>query len=1093
MIKFLCVALGFAVFIGRSQAQTQPTTLTVTGKVTDRNDKLPIPGASVTVLDKDNRTVSGAITDIEGNFAVRIKDKSHRITVSFIGYKTSKPVVIGERKTVNITLEAEINALNEVVVRGQADVDNGTGLPISRIRNTAAISSINARELQEMQSSSIDQALQGRLPGVDISTVSGDPGAGMQIRIRGTASLNGASDPLIVVDGMPYEITIPDDFNFATSDDNAYGQLLNIAPSDINEISVLKDAAATAVWGSRASNGVLVITTKRGAVGPPTISYNFKGSVSPQTDPIPTLNGNQYTTLVLEEFYNAGRLFSTTENAKQFQYDPNDTYIYHNFSNNSNWNDAITRTGYYHDHSLQISGGGEKARYLTSIGYLSQKGNQIGTDLDRITTRVNLDYNVSERIKFQSDVSYSHVDNNQAYSTKIRDVAYQKMPNQSIYEYDEYGNLSDNLFTPVSTAQGTYIFPYRSGASDGTYNPLALASRAMNHQLGDNLNTRFNLRYQLVPNIVTLVSNVNFYVNNNKTKTFLPQNATGRPFTELNVNRASDGDYDQFGLTTKTDLFYTPNLGEDHQLTGGLSFQSYDGRYTIQGLAVSNTASSYLQDPSIPGRTNIDKSAQSTVTQSRSIGLLAQVNYFLLHRYTFAASIRADGNSKFGPANRYGYFPAVSAAWRIGEESFIKNNFDFVDELKLRASYGKSGNAPRNDYSYFNTYNTYGYSYLGENGVYSSNLELSDLKWETNTQSNVGLDMELFDHKLRLGGEIYKRRTTDLFFDDLRVASYNGFNTITLNAGTMDNDGWEASIGYTALRNKTWTVDLNFNIAHNQNVIREISRLYQIESAKNITKNKTFYSFFQEDNPFGSFYGFRSLGVYPDKASTVAKDRSGNPILSPDGEDVYMRFGYPTVDYVFQPGDAMYDDINHDGVIDYRDIVYLGNSNPKLTGGFGASINYKSRLKFTAFFNFRQGIDIINGTRMNTTDMVSYNNQSTAVLRRWRNDGDITDIPRAVYGTGYNSLGSSRYVEDASFLRLRTATLRYELGQNFVKKIGLKTFSAYVTVENLLTFTRYTGQDPDVSVRINNADDKTIDYSRTPPSKTITLGISTRF
>lgn len=1083
IIKFLCTVACFTMLIGQTQAQT-PTAITVIGKVTDRSDKLSIPGASVTILDKDNRTVSAAVTDIEGNFAIRVRDKSHRIVVSFIGYKTSKPITIGDRTSINIAMESDVNLLTEVVVRGVAKVDNGTGMGIAKIRNTSAVATIDAKVLEEMQSASIDQALQGRLPGVDISAISGDPGAGMQIRIRGTSSLNGASDPLIVVDGMPYEITIPDDFNFATSDDNAYGQLLNIAPADISEITVLKDAAATAVWGSRAANGVLVISTKRGAMGPPTISYNFKGSIAPQTDPIPTLNGDQYTTLLLEEFYNAGRLFSTTENAKQFQYDPNDTYTYYNFSNNTDWNRAITQTGLYHDHSLQISGGGEKARYLTSIGYFGQKGNQIGTDLNRITTRVNLDYSVSERIKFQSDVSYSHVQNNQPYSNSIRNVAYQKMPNQSIYEYDEYGNLSGNLFTPAGTAQGTY---------SGTYNPLALASRAINNQLGDNLNTRFNLNYQLIPNLVSVIGNVTFYVNNNKTKTFLPQNATGRPFTETVVNSASDADYDQFGLTTKTDLLFTPNLGDKHQLTGNISFQTYDGRYTIQGLAATNTASSYLQDPSIPGRTNISNSAISTVTQSRSIGLLAQANYFLLERYVFAASIRADGNSKFGPSNRYGYFPSLSAAWRVGQEKFIQDNFKFINELKLRASWGKSGNAPRGDYTYFNTYNTYDYSYLGENGVYSSNLELSDLKWETITQSNLGLDVELFNRKLRVGGEVYKRRTSDLFFSGLQVANYNGFNSLTLNAGTMDNDGWEASVGYTPIRNKNWVVDLNFNIAHNQNVIREVSRLYPRESSKGITQNKTFYSFLQEDNPFGSFYGFRSAGVYPDKASTIAKDRSGNNIVSPDGDEVYMRFGYPTIDYTFQPGDAMYEDINYDGVIDYKDIVYLGNSNPKFTGGFGTSLNYKARLKLTLFFSLRQGIDLINGTKMNTTDMRSYSNQSTAVLRRWRNEGDVTDIPRAVYGAGYNSLGSSRFVEDASFIRLRTATLRYEFAQDFIKKIGLKSFSTYVTAENLFTLTRYTGQDPDVSVRLNNAFSTLIDNSRTPPSQAITLGISTRF
>jgi hypothetical protein len=314
-----------------------------------------------------------------------------------------------------------------------------------------------------------------------------------------------------------------------------------------------------------------------------------------------------------------------------------------------------------------------------------------------------------------------------------------------------------------------------------------------------------------------------------------------------------------------------------------------------------------------------------------------------------------------------------------------------------------------------------------------------------------------------------------------------------MNVGTMDNDGWEASFNVVPIRNKKWDLSFNFNIAHNQNVIREISPLYPRENAKSSLKNKSFFTYLQEDNPFGSFYGFRYEGVYQDKESTVARDAQGNPIISPDGEIIYMRFNYPTVDYVFQPGDAKYEDINHDGVIDQKDIVYLGNSNPKLTGGFGFSLGYNKSLKLSAFFNYRQGADMINGTKMNTTDMLSYNNQSTAVLRRWRKEGDVTDIPRALYGSGYNSLGSSRYVEDASFLRLRTVTLKYDFSKMLLDRLRINGLSAYVTVENLLTFTRYTGQDPDVAVKLKDAFTVLIDNSMTPPLKTVTLGITARF
>ncbi|WP_426789836.1 SusC/RagA family TonB-linked outer membrane protein [Sphingobacterium sp. WOUb80] len=1054
----------------------------LTGKVTEKGTKQPIVGATVVLKDNDNRTIVGTTTDVEGNYSLRARMQGLKLAVSYTGYKSSGAIAVGDRKTINVQIESTNNVIDEVVISKSKPINDGTGMGISKERNTAAISTISMDELSEMQSVSVDQALQGRLPGVDITTVSGDPGAGMQIRIRGTSSLNGATDPLIVVDGMPYDITIPDDFNFATSDDNAYGQLLNIAPSDIQDISVLKDAAATAVWGSRGANGVLVITTKRGTVSAPTLGYTFKGSISRQPESIPLLNGDQYSTLLSEEFYNAGKVFSTTDNAQQFQYDPNNTYIYHNYSNNSNWVDAITQLGYFQDHNLQVRGGGEKARYLASIGYFNQEGTTIGTGLNRLSARINLDYVVSERIGFQSDVSYTHVDNDNLYHSNVRDIAYRKMPNQAIWEYDEYGNLTGNLFNPSSSAQGYY---------PGTYNPLSMVKNSIAKQLGDILQTRFNVDYKLIPNTLRFVSTLALNIKNNKTKLFLPQLATGRPFTENTVNTAADSDLDEFSLSTNTRLLFTPALGDNHLLTANLSFLTSDYRYTIQGLLSTNTASSYLQDPSVPSRT-LTGYAQSVASQSRSIGALIQANYMLNKKYVFAASLRGDGNSKFGPDNRYGLFPAFSAAWQIGRENFLKN-VKAIKDIKLRASWGRSGNAPRRDYTYINVYSTNDYAYLDENGVYSKNIELSDLKWETVTQQNLGMDVEMFDYRLMFGGEIYKNRTTDLMMDNIQIPTYTGYSGLAMNVGTMDNDGWEANFTVVPIRNKKWDVSFTFNIAHNQNVIREISPLYPRENARSSLKNKTFFTYFQENNPYGSFYGFRYLGVYKDQEATIAKDAQGNAIVSPDGETIYMRFNYPTVDYVFQAGDAMYEDINHDGVIDQKDIVYLGNSNPKLTGGFGFNVGYNKRLKLSAFFNYRQGSQIINGTKMNTTDMLGYNNQSTAVLRRWRKDGDVTDIPRALYGTGYNSLGSSRYVEDASFLRLRTVTLKYDFAKEFLQRFHIDGLGAYLTVENIFTLTKYTGQDPDVAVKLKDAFTVLMDNSMTPPLKTVTLGITARF
>ncbi|WP_315817794.1 hypothetical protein [Paraflavitalea speifideaquila] len=281
-------------------------------------------------------------------------------------------------------------------------------------------------------------------------------------------------------------------------------------------------------------------------------------------------------------------------------------------------------------------------------------------------------------------------------------------------------------------------------------------------------------------------------------------------------------------------------------------------------------------------------------------------------------------------------------------------------------------------------------------------------------------------------------------------------------------------------------------MAQNQNVIREISE-YAANSKGNVGANGEYLRLLQIDNPFGSFYGYRYKGVYKDKEATLATSAAGKPIVGPNGQQVYMRFNYPNVDYTFQPGDAMYEDVNHDGNINYMDVVYLGNSNPTLVGGFGPTISYKNKITLSAYFNFRYGYEVINGTKMNTTNMASFDNQSTAVLRRWRKEGDVTDIPRAMIAGGYNWLGSDRYVEDASFLRFRTVTARYVFDGKLLNRLKMKTLSAFVTAENLVTWTKYTGQDPEVNARGADVFRLAIDNSMTPPSKTFTIGLVAGF
>ena len=1088
LFSFLIALLFLAALPVLGQQQPNAALL-VRGQVFDAADNQTIPMATIAEQDAENRTVGSTVTDIDGNFAIKVKSPNNKLVISTIGYK-SKTVAINGKQSFKISLVSTVESLNVVEVKSQKMTDNGLMNIADRNRTTSAVS-INAADLEGTQAASIDEALQGRLPGVDITATSGDPGAGMQIRIRGTSSITGSSDPLIVVDGMPYETAVPDDFNFGSADEQGYAALLNIAPSDIETITILKDAAATAVWGARAASGVLLITTKRGGVSAPKISYSFRGTYSKLPPTIPMLSGDQYSQLIPEEFMNRNGVPLNTLTVKEFQYDPQDVYYFKNYGQNTNWVDAITQVGLTGDHNLSLQGGGQKARYFASVGYYNARGVTKGTGLERLNARLNLDYVVSDRIRFKTDIAYTHSETQRnyvnSYSTtdrdRLRGVAYTKMPNMSIYEYDEMGNLTPNYFTPISNIQGTYA---------GTYNPVAMAEYAMNTQLEDRIVPHFNLKVDIVPERLISTFDLQFDYRSLKVHSFLPQSATGRPFTETVVNRAGDTDSDSYGLTSKTNLVYTPKLGDKHSLMALLSLQSNDSRGSSHYAMTSNTASSLFTDPSNPSRTSNSGLALSNGNgQSRNVGALVSVQYGLLDRYIVNVGIRGDGNSKLTASNRYGYFPSISGRWRISGEKFMQK-FTKVDDLSMRLSYGQSGRAPRYDYRFFNVYDNYDTQYLGLNGVVPINMELANLRWETVTGKNLGFNLQMFNKRFTVDVDLYENVTKDLLFPDIDISTVSGYSSISdQNAGSMKNQGWEVGIYSTPFKTKKWRVDFNFNISANQNMITEISEYYKTEEG-NTDRNGQFKRFLQVDNPFGSFYGYRFKGVYTDLEATKARDAAGNVIIGPNGQEVYMRFNYPNTDYVFQPGDAIYEDINHDGNIDSRDVVYLGNSNPKLSGGFGPTISFNNQWKLNLFFNYRLNYDIVNGTDMTTTNMYGWSNQSTAVLARWRNPGDVTNMPRAVFGTGYNWLGSDRYVEDASFLRLRSVSLSYNLGKNLLKKLNLEDLRFNVIVDNLYTFTKYRGQDPEVSMGAG-AFGMAIDNAATPPTKRVSFGVSTRF
>lgn len=755
------------------------------------------------------------------------------------------------------------------------------------------------------------------------------------------------------------------------------------------------------------------------------------------------------------------------------------------------------------DHNISISGGGSKAQYRASVGYFDQKGTTIGTDYTRISSRLNIDYNVSEKIKFQANMSYTHGENNRNYisylqSKDVGDMAYTRMPNMSIYEYNQLGILTGNYFSPLNSPQGSWSSTSSSG---GIYNPVAMANEGLYILTSDRITSNLSLVYRPLE-WVRYQFDVSLDILNDKTKAFLPQTATGRPWNEISVNRSDDVDQEAFVMQTFNKLILTPNLGKDHSFQGLLGITTYDKSSGSYKATTGNNASPYLQDPSNPSRVTGQTilGVFSGSSQNRLVSFFGNAQYGLLDRYIIAANLRADGSSRFGASYRWGTFPSLSARWRFSGEPFMRSLSSFLDEFSFRASYGVNGAQPKSDFGHISTYNIYNYTYLGESGVYPGNLELIDLRWEKTIQSNFGINFAAFKNRVNIDFELYKKRTNDLFFYGLTIPSSTGFTKVDMNVGIMDNLGWELSVNTTPIRSKNWTVNLNFNIARNQNYIREISEQYPMEKGVS-TANGQYIRRFEIDQSLGSFYGYMYDGVYLNKEQTAARDKSGNIIYTYNNKNekipVQMRFGYPSIDYEFQPGDARYKDINNDGNIDYLDIVYLGNATPLFTGGFGPTVKYKN-FNLSMFFNFRYGNDIANSAKMNLEKMYNFDNQSMAVLKRWRHPyteedspGDL--LPRALYGKGYNYLGSDRFIEDGSFLRFKSLTLKYNFNRKQLDKTLLQECSLWLTMNNLYVWTNYTGLDPEVSVGSSDPFGTGYDNARTPRSKDFTFGVTVTF
>jgi TonB-linked SusC/RagA family outer membrane protein len=1077
-MKKIILLSGLLICILSGINSVQGQSAIIKGRIIDSLAQETLPSVNIVEIDRNGRFIGGTVSDLNGNYVFKVSDVNNPIQVSFIGFQKQTVYVRG-RTTIDFQLQPESVEMEEVTIVGEKMGNDG----LTSVRDRAtAVARLEMDGMKSVMSTTVEDMLQGRIGNVDISSVSGDPGAGLNIRIRGTASLNARNEPLIVINGIPYDANIDENFDFASADIEKFGSLIDVSPEDIESIEVLKDGASTAVWGSRASNGVLMIKTKRGIKSKPIFEYTFKTTLGYEPDPIPMLDGAGYARLITEEHYN---VTYNTFYSDEIAFDP-EWEEYYNYSQNTNWVQEITQNSFTQQHDFSVRGGGEKTRYNMSAGFIDEGGTTIGNDLRKLNLRSSLDYDLSRKLQFKTDIMFTRYDQDNTYDVEdpefgswksLRSVAYRKMPNLSIYDRDTANVHYGEYFTPSSTLQGS--------ARDA-YNPVAFANLGSQHRYKDNARALFTGKYYITPQLIWN-GTVTLDIFDNKTEKFLPYKALGYVYSSDITNHAVNEFSKKSSIYTFNQLVYRPELGADHSLYFMGQFDTEETQSRWYKTESSQSASPFITQP-----VNDKHLAYfgANYSKYRSMGFFLTGSYIYKDRYSVMLGARYEGNSKFSKEARWGLFPTFSAFWRLSEESFLKNT-SFIDDLKLRFSWGQSGNSPSQNYLYFNTYEAgSSISYMDMQGVRPTGIELTSLKWETIDQINPGLSFYGLNGRMNIEIDYYRKKTLDLYLENSGIPEHSGFTSINRNDGEMENRGFEFMIDYTVVKRQNFQFSFNINLSRNQNQVLRLPENYSLVYG-NMLENGNYKISITPGEALGGFFGYEYAGVYLSDDDAIVRDKNGDPVYGLNIDTpLTMIMGGPS-GYVFEGGDAKYVDQNYDGKIDELDLVYLGDLNPEFMGGTGFRAQYKGFILNT-FLYFKVGQKIINQTRMDTEKMYNYDNQSLATNWRWRREGDVTDVPRALYNEGFNWLGSDRFVEDGSYIRLKTISLSYIVNPRIISKIRVKEMRVFATGYNLFTWTNYSGQDPDVAPP-SKPDVLPKDYSKTPPSRKVMFGINITF
>jgi TonB-linked SusC/RagA family outer membrane protein len=1018
----------------------------VQGTVTDDKGN-PLAGVSVVI----KGTSKGTTTNSEGKYVVDAEAKEV-LVFSMVGYE-SQEIAVNKKSVIDVQLALSASSLSQVVVVGY-----GT----TRKRDlTGSVGSVNMKDMQKAPVRSFEEALAGRLAGVTASSEDGQPGSSVNIVIRGNNSITQDNSPLYVIDGFPLE----------NPDNNA------LNPAEIESIEVLKDASSTAIYGARGANGVIVITTKKGKEGKAVITYNGYMGFQQNNRKVDLMNPYEFVKLQSEiDSLNTDTTFLA--NGRTFDY-------YKNIKG-ADLQDSIFQTTPFRNHFISLSGGTKDTKYSVSGSAFNQTGILANSGYDRYQGRIRLDQRVNKNLSVGINTNYSNM--KQFGSSPAQD-------GNGFY----YGNLLFSVwaFRPVTANLSQ---PEDVDEDDDTFlalqgfNPLKTARNVLKRRLSDVLTSDTYAEYSFLKKFklrvtggLTKTKVRNEIFNNSQTP-------LGSPLTKAGADNGVNGSLIYNEITSwvnENTLTYANQVSKSSLINAVVGFTSSGTKTSSYGASANHIPNEDL------GISGIDEGTPVAVTSTSSgyklASFLGRVNYTLYSKYLFTASFRADGSSKFAPDNRWSYFPSGAIAWRLSDETFMKP-LHFVSNAKLRVSYGSTGNNRVSDFAYLSRISlpsNIGYSYYNDPVVAAvlSELGNKNLKWETTNQTDIGLDLGFLDQRISLEADVYRKVTSNLLLDASLPGSM-GFSSALKNIGKVQNQGVELTLNTVNVRNKKFSWSSNFNISFNRNKVLELSdgetERYTTASWDTYTTNVPLY-IAQVGHPIAMFWGYIWDGNY--QYSDFDETSPGVYTLKP-GVVKYTA----TASNPIQPGNIKFKDMTGDGIVDADDRTVIGNPNPDFTGGFTNDFTYRN-FDLSVFFTFSYGNDVININRiiMEGGRVRKNQNYFASYANRWTPENQSNDYFRVNGGGPLDFAYSSRVIEDASYIKLKTVQLGYNLPQNLIKRAKLNNLRLYVSAQNLLKFSKYSGFDPEVSKFGSSALRPAFDYSVYPYARTITFGLNVSF